>query len=75
MAKVQINRRVQIGIIKFVDNIRADNADMRRAIGHKGRYIKSAHTDNVHIIAVGGKAQRAVALVKKARFWCNACTF
>ena len=46
---------------------------MRRAMGYKGRDIKSAHTNDADRGIIGRKKQRAAALVKERRLGLDPC--
>ena len=64
----QINRRIQLRIVKFVDNVGADDTNMRRTVGYKGRHVECAHANNADRRVIGRKQKCAASLVKKRGF-------
>ena len=63
VADIEIDRRVELGIIEFLDHVRPDDADLRRAMGDEGGDVEGAHADQPHIVAARAEGQRAVGLV------------
>ena len=65
MTDVQVDGGIEFRIIKLVDHIRPDNADLRRTVRDKGRHVKGTHADNLHIRVAGIEHQCAAVLVKE----------
>ncbi len=63
MADVEIDRRIEVGVVEFLDHVGTDDAQLRRAMRDEGRHVEGAHADQPHVVARRGEGQRAVALV------------
>ena len=55
----EIDRRVKIGVVEFLDHVGADDPDLRRAMGDEGRDVEGAYADHPHVIAGACKGERA----------------
>jgi len=73
MADTQIDRRVEIGVVEFLDHVRTDDAHLRRAVGDKSRHIEGAHADQAHIGTQAGKGQCAAFGIVEFRIRLNTC--
>ena len=67
-ANAKVNGRIQLRIVKFVDNVGADDTNMRRTVGYKGRHVECAHANNADRRVIGRKQKCAASLVKKRGF-------
>ena len=59
MPDIQIERRVDLGIVEFHQYVVAGDAELGRAEGDKGRDIEAAHADQIEAGVAGRKAQPA----------------
>jgi hypothetical protein len=64
-AKPQVNRDVELGIVKLSQNIRANNTQLRAAKPHKGCDIEGLYRDQVDFGRAGAEPQASVVLVVK----------
>ena len=71
-ADTEIQRRVNLGIFEFHQNVVAGNAEMGRAEGDEGGDIEAAYPDNPHRIMIGGEVQLARFGIEKGRLRRNA---
>ena len=62
---IEVDRRVKLREGELVDDIRADDAELGGAMGHKGRHVERAHADDADVGAVGRETQRSRGLVKE----------
>ena len=71
MPDVEINRRIKFRIGKFINHIRANDANLRRAVGHEGRHIERADADDFDASMIGRKFKGAAILIRKRGFRRN----
>jgi hypothetical protein len=72
MTDAEIDRGIEFGIAEFGDHVRADDAELRRAVRDEGRDIERADADQRDVGVVGREAERAAVLVRKRRFGMDA---
>ena len=64
---VEIDRSIEVRIVEFLDHVGSHDPHLRCAMRDEGCHIEGTHADQVHVVARGGKGQRAVGLVVEAR--------
>ncbi len=72
MADLEIERRVDLGIIEFHQHVVAGDAELRRAERDKGRDVEAAHPDDVETGVAGGEAQLARIRIVEGRLGLDA---
>ena len=72
MADIQIQRRIQIGIIKFHQHVTACNARLRATKSHKCRDIETAHADEFDERILTGKGKLTRVFIEKRALRINA---
>src|SRR5208282_5778604 len=59
MSDIEIQRRVNLGVVELHQHVVAGNAELSRAKGDKGCNVEAAHADQVEPGLAGGKAEPA----------------
>jgi hypothetical protein len=63
MADIEIDRRIDLRIVKFQQHVIAGNTEMRRTERDEGRDVEAAHADDFELRIVSAKAQSPRILV------------
>ncbi len=71
-ADLQVERRIDLGIIEFHQDVIAGDADMGGPEGDEGRHVESPDPDDVDMRVIGGKTQRAGLRIVEIGFRQNA---
>src|SRR3546814_17105242 len=65
MADAEIDRRIKLRIVELVDDVRPDDAELRRAVRDEGRDVEGADADQRNMRMVRPEHQRAALLVEE----------
>lgn len=73
VSDIEIDRRVEVAIVEFLNHVRSDDSHLRCAMCYKGCNIESADANQPHILVFTSETQRAIAFVVKFGSGHHAC--